>query len=142
MKRILRINRILKTKEILQEVRYYSHTYNIIAVIDYYDENKKVLIEKKNKINKVYDGYIFQLYAQYFALKDNEKEVTSIFLYDISDKTYYPIQLPEENIPLKIEFENLIHKIRNFDIFSFYPKNINKCRKCIYKNLCDRSLYD
>lgn len=132
----------LNEERYIQESSYYSHTYNIITVIDLYDKNKKALIEKKNRIKRVYEGYIFQLYAQYYALKDNGEEVEYIFLYDITEKKYYPISLPENNERLKIEFENILHKIRNFNIYSFQANNINKCKKCIYNNLCDRSLYD
>lgn len=133
--------RILLNELIIEE-SFYSSTYDIHAVIDYYDKTKKVLVEKKNLIKRVYKGYIFQLYAQYYALKDNGEEVKRIYLYSISEKKFYPIPLPESAVDLKEDFENTLFKMRHFKIEEFFQTNKAKCEKCIYSNLCDRSLDD
>lgn len=33
-----------------------------------------------------------------------------------------------------------IKSLRQFDLDSFVPDNIEKCKNCIYSTLCDRSL--
>ena len=53
-------------KSIITAIDVYSEKYGIIGKIDMYDESKKLLVERKKHITKIYDGYIFQLYAQYY----------------------------------------------------------------------------
>jgi CRISPR-associated protein Cas4 len=57
-------------KNILTAIEVYSEKYNIVGKIDIYNSNTKTLTERKRQIKTIYDGYIFQLYAQYFAMKD------------------------------------------------------------------------
>lgn len=126
----------------ITEECYYSSTYNVLAIIDCYNINSKILIEKKRKIKDIYKGYIFQLYAQYYSLKDNGIEVDKLCIYSILDDEYYYIPLPEKNKQLKREFEVVLYEIRHFQLEKFYQSNYEKCKNCIYSNLCDRSLND
>lgn len=127
---------------VLIEEPFYSSTYDIISVIDYYDRRKRILIEKKRIIKHIYTGNIFQTYAQFYALRDNGEQVDNIYLYSIADKMYYPITLPENNLPMKYEFEKTLTNMHSFSAESFIQTNSLKCKRCIYRNLCDRSLYD
>lgn len=52
-------------KAVLQTLEVYSQKYGIGGKIDTYDQAKKLLVERKKKIKVIYDGYIYQLYAQY-----------------------------------------------------------------------------
>ena len=52
-------------KNVITALDVYSEKYRIIGKIDIYDGDKRLLVERKKHINKIYDGYIFQLYAQY-----------------------------------------------------------------------------
>ena len=54
-------------KSVLQGVSVYCEKYNLIGKIDVFDEKTGVLTERKKKIKTVYDGYIYQIYAQYFS---------------------------------------------------------------------------
>lgn len=54
----------------LQGISIYSEKYNIIGKIDIFDSEKGILTERKKKVKTIYDGYIFQLYAQYFSLRE------------------------------------------------------------------------
>lgn len=126
----------------ITEECYYSSTYNVLAIIDCYNINSKILIEKKRKIKDIYKGYIFQLYAQYYSLKDNGIEVDKLCLYSILDDEHYYIPLPEKNKQLKREFEVVLYEMRHFQLEKFYQGNYEKCKNCIYSNLCDRSLND
>ncbi len=72
-------------KSILQGISVISEEYGLIGKIDVFDSESGMLTERKKKINKIYDGYIFQLYAQYFALCEMGYAVKSILLYSIDD---------------------------------------------------------
>lgn len=118
----------------------YSNTYNIIGKIDIFDIGKGILTERKKKIKEIYDGYILQLYAQYFALKDMGYKVNTIRLYSMDDNKNYYIELPENNKAYLSLFEETIDSIKKFSLDSFQQTNESKCKNCIYSNLCDRSL--
>ena len=52
--------------DVLQGIDCFCGKYNLIGKIDLFDIEKKELTERKRKITRVYDGYIFQLYGEYF----------------------------------------------------------------------------
>ena len=124
---------------ILQATDVYCEKYNLIGKIDIYDEERKVLRERKKKIKTVYDGYVFQVYAQYFSLKEMGYEIQAIELYSMDDHKTYKIDLPEDNVSMLEKFEQVIEKINNFDFDSFVQTNTKKCEHCIYEPACDRS---
>lgn len=127
-------------KTILQGINVYCSEFNLIGKIDIFDIEKGLLTERKNKIIKIYDGYIYQLYAQYYALKEMGYDVKRIRFHSIKDNKNYDIKLPYENIDTDNKFRNLIKEIHNFDIRKFQAQNIEKCKNCIYEPSCDRSL--
>ena len=55
-------------KDILQAVSVYCEKYDLYGKIDTFDIKTDKLTERKKKISTIYDGYVFQVYAQYFAL--------------------------------------------------------------------------
>lgn len=55
-------------KKFIYAKEVYCERYNLMGKIDCYDIEKEILIERKKKISTIYDGYIYQLYAQYFAI--------------------------------------------------------------------------
>lgn len=126
--------------EILQGIDVFTEKYGILGKIDIFDIKKCILTERKNNINEVYDGFIFQLYAQYFALKEMGYKVKTLRLHSMQDNKNYNIELPEENLEMFEKFEKLIKDMREFDIENFEQLNIKKCEKCIYEPSCDRSL--
>ena len=129
------------SKEILQGIDVYSRKYDIIGKIDILNLKSKTLIERKKKIKKIYDGYIFQMYAQYFALKEMGYEVDYLKIHSMDDNKNYFIELPDNNKIMKEKFEKLIYDIKNFDIEKYVPFNKLKCKNCIYEPACDRSIY-
>ncbi len=127
-------------KDVLQGIDVYSEKYKIMGKIDVFDCKSGVLTERKNKIIEVYDGYVFQVYAQYFALIEMGYDVKKIRLHSMEDNKNYNIKLPEEDIEMFKKFESIIREIREFDIEKFTQTNVKKCEKCIYEPSCDRSL--
>ncbi|MFY7936393.1 MAG: type V CRISPR-associated protein Cas4 [Flavobacterium sp.] len=128
-------------KRILQNYEVYSSHYQIFGKLDIFDIDKGLLSERKNNIKTIYDGYIFQLYAQYFGLTEMGYTVTNMVLYDFSKNRSYPIDLPENNSIMKEKFEYTLKSIREFSLLKKgFVANKFKCEKCIYNQLCDASL--
>ena len=128
-------------KNILQGIEIYCEQYKICGKVDLFDTDSGKLIERKRQIKTIYDGYVFQVYAQYYALCEMGYAVKNILLYDVVHNKSYPIPLPHENPEMQQRFESLIRQINEFDIHAsgFSPVEA-KCRNCIYSNLCDYSL--
>lgn len=126
-------------ENILMGLDVFCERYGLIGKIDVYDEKKKILRERKRQIKTIYDGYIFQLYAQYFAMKEMGYIVEQLQLYSMIDNKVYKILLPEQDIVMFEKFENLIVKMRSFRMEDgFVQENPSKCKRCIYEPACDR----
>lgn len=97
-----------------------------------------MLTERKKHIVRIYDGYIFQLYAQYFALTEDGYNVKSISLYSYDDNKRYPVDLPQNNPEMLNKFKKLIEEMNEFNPETFIQTNPEKCERCIYSPLCDR----
>lgn len=124
---------------ILQGIDIYTKQFGICGKIDIYDKKTKTLLERKNKITKVYEGYVFQVYAQYYALEEMGYPVKKIQLHSIQDNKNYSICLPCEDKLMDHKFKSLIKAIREFDMEKFVQTNPKKCKECIYEPSCDRS---
>jgi len=121
-------------KKYLQGTDIFSEKYGLIGKLDLFDKEKCLLVERKNKIKKIYDGYLMQLYAQYFCLLEMGYVVNEIALYSFADNKKYKIVLP--NSEAKKKFNKLISDIRNFDLVNFKKPSEEKCKKCIYRQIC------
>lgn len=133
-------NKYSKRKEIFQGIDIYSDEFKLIGKIDIYNSKTKTLIERKKKINKIYDGYIFQVYAQYYALEEMGYKINEIILHSLDDNKNYNVKLPFEDVEMDNKFRKLILDIKIFDLSTYTQKNLSKCQKCIYEPLCDRSM--
>ena len=111
-------------KKYLQGLPVYSDKYNLMGKIDIYNKKDKILIERKYKVKKIYDGYRYQLYAHYFCLQEMGYRIKKMFIHSLADNKRYKIALPKHK---KIkEFEEVVNNIKKFNISS-YPiiKNSN-----------------
>lgn len=127
-------------KTILMGMDIYCEKYNLIGKIDIVNLEKHAIRERKKQIKQIYDGYIFQVYAQYFALKEMGYDINSIELYSMDDHKTYCVKLPEEDSEMFHKFEKTIADIRSFKMDSFMQNNVLKCQRCIYEPACDKSL--
>ena len=93
------------------------------------------MTERKYSITAVYPGFRYQLYAQYFALQEMGFQVDHLRLYSQKDNKIYPVSIP--GTKETEEFENILLQIRSYSLESAPPVNIEKCKHCIYKELCD-----
>lgn len=118
-------------KNILQGMDVYSEKYGICGKIDIYDEEKKSLIERKKHIEIIYDGYVFQLYAQYYSLTEMGYEVNELYFYSSDTNKKYKIPLPKDDCVMNEKFEKVVEAINNYDLNKFRQTNANKCRRCV-----------
>ena len=128
-------------RNVLQAKDVYCERYGLIGKIDLFDIDTGILTERKKHIAKIYDGYIFQLYAQYFSLIEMGYAVRTLRLYSFDENKTYLVKLPEEDILMLEKFENTINNMQTFDVFGYCPQDKEKCKNCIYRNICDRSLF-
>ena len=88
-------NGIYSTKKnVLQGIDIYCDRYNIIGKIDVFDLGTGILTERKKKTKVVYDGYVFQLYGQYYALMEMGYIVSKLRLYSLDDNRTFDVVLP------------------------------------------------
>jgi len=118
----------------LQGLPVYSEKYKVVGKIDIYDVLEKALIERKYKVSKIYDGYKYQLYAQYFGMIEKDYEVRKMFIHSLKDNKRYTIKLPKGEELHK--FEKVVNDMWNFSLEAKIKVNKNKCLNCIYSNLC------
>lgn len=123
-------------KCVLQALSVYSETYNLVGKIDTFDADSGILTERKKKIRTVYDGYVFQLYAQYFALKEMGYTVKALRLYSMDDNRVYPVAMPEDDAEMYGKFRRTVEQLSTFTLDGFRQDNPEKCARCIYEPLC------
>lgn len=127
------------SKHIITSLEVFCEEYKLVGKLDIFNTANGILTERKKNVKCIYDGYIFQLYGQYFALKEMGYNVKKLIIHSMDDNANYNIPLPEENPEMYAKFEQTIIDIRNFDINSFMQSNPLKCQNCIYEPICDRS---
>lgn len=119
-------------KRYIQGMSVYSEKYNLGGKIDIYDSETKTLIERKTKINKVYEGHRYQLYAQMFALEEMGYPVEKLCIQSLQDNVRYTIPLP---MPFEVTaFEKVIERMRSYDATQKDP-SVYRCDLSIYRHL-------
>jgi CRISPR-associated protein Cas4 len=86
---------------------------------------------------KIYQGQIYQLWAQYFCMKEMGYEVDRLAFYAISTNTTFPVEVP--GYEQKEELKAFINRFKSYNPVQEITVNINKCTRCIYCNLCDKT---
>ena len=124
-------------KHDLLSLPVYSTRYRLMGKVDMYRQEEKLLIERKYQLKNIYQGQIYQLWAQYFCLLEMGYEVEQIAFYEISTNKMIPIPLPNESDT--IQFAAFIERFQHFNPEDTIPINSNKCKHCIYCNLCDKT---
>jgi len=119
----------------------YSEEFGLMGKVDLYKKKEKKLIERKYQLKQIYQGQIYQLWAQMFCLQEMGFEVDSLAFYEISTNKMIPISKPnEKDID---QFKKFIKNFREYQPgITLFPVNSNKCKHCIYCNLCDKTQED
>ena len=128
-------NTFSSRKNILQGMEVFSAQYGLIGKIDIYDKDEKELTERKRRIKKIYDGYLFQLYAQKLCLEEMGYPVKKMKLYSMVDNKTYEVNLSDSQI---LKFDQTLKAMREFDFNSRKYDDSDKCKNCIYRELCQK----
>lgn len=127
---------------IITAMDVYSEEYGVSGKIDIFYVAEGRLVERKKHVNLVYKGYIMQLYAQAFALREMGYGVSNLQIRSLDDNKVYDVPLPEDDEKMTCEFTRLLKNIRSFSLDGFSQENAEKCGHCIYAPACDRSISD
>ena len=127
-------------KSVLCGISVFCERYNLAGKIDIFNIASGELCERKKHVTTVYDGYVFQLYGQYFSLKEMGYSVKSLVIRSMDNNKTYPVSLPESDTEMLVKFRNTIDEINSFNLLLFKQTNRKKCELCIYEPLCDSSL--
>jgi len=119
---------------VLQGMEVCSERLGIMGKIDTFDVKSGVLVERKYKIKKIFDGYRYQLYAQMYCLREMGYEVKSLAIQSLSDNKRYKIPMPNKEELDK--FEKIVFDVQNYKVEQIKDKNPIKCGQCVYKPLC------
>jgi len=120
-------------KKYMQGLEVASEEYGILGKIDIYDIESQTLIERKNKVKKIYDGYLMQVWAQTVCLEEMGYSVKKIFIHSLSDNKRYPVDLPGKTGRKKLK--ELVERINNFNPLLLLNHHCPKCELSIYGNL-------
>lgn len=125
----------------VQSLPIWSDEYQLCGKIDIYDQQTQTLIERKTQIKTIYDGYKYQVWAQYLCLTEMGYPVKDIHLRSLNDNQVYKLGIPT-TADITV-LRDHIAQIRAFDPRDpdFRP-NPNKCQHCIYRDLCDSNTDD
>jgi CRISPR-associated exonuclease Cas4 len=122
-------------KDVMMGTPVYSEELGLMGKIDVFFRDTGMLVERKFKINKVYSGNRFQLYAQMFCLQEMGYQVNRLFIHSLSDNRRYMI-----NPPCGLEIDEFKATILGIQaaINDIPPQLDNKfkCERCIYRPLC------
>lgn len=121
----------------LQSLPIISEKYRLIGKIDIYKGKEQKLIERKYNLKQIFQGQIYQLWAQYFCLVEMGYAVQTLAFYEISTNKMIPVDIPNDE-GLR-GFEQFLQKYRSYDPTEALIPNKNKCRHCIYCNICDKT---
>lgn len=126
-----------KNKDYLMSLPIWSDNLSIMGKIDVYKISEKLLVERKYKLNKIYRGQLYQLWAQAFCMEEMGYTVNEVAFYEISANKKHIVDKPGKY--QYMELLSFIKKFKDFDGTNFIQTNMNKCSHCIYKSLCDKT---
>ena len=81
-------------KDDLLSLPVYSGQYKLMGKVDVYRKREKLLIERKYQMKQIFQGQIYQLWAQYFCLLEMGYEVERMAFYETSTNKMIPVALP------------------------------------------------
>lgn len=124
-------------KDDITGLAVFSDELGLIGKIDLFKCNEKILIERKYRLDTMYQGQIYQLWAQYYCMTEMGYEIEKLAFYAMSTNKTTPIDIPTEIN--KNELKVFIKQFIEFDPSQAVSVNKNKCTHCIYCNLCDKT---
>ena len=124
-------------KDDILSLPVFSDELQLIGKIDLLRMSEGHLIERKNQLKKIYRGQLYQVWAQYFCLKEMGYNVKKISFYEISTKKTIPVDIPGDNELNELKLA--IEKYLQYDPAKEIETDLNKCKHCIYCPMCDKA---
>ena len=101
-----------RTNDILS-LPVYSETYGLMGKIDLYKRKEHLLIERKYQLKHIFQGQIYQIWAQMFCMQEMGYTVERLAFYEMSSNKMTPVTLPTE--VEKKSFALFLQKFRTFN---------------------------
>jgi CRISPR-associated exonuclease Cas4 len=125
----------------LMSLPVYSDELGISGKIDIYKQDRHLLVERKNNLKRIFRGQTYQLWGQYFCMREMGYEVERLAFYEMSTNKMFEVERPGDS-----EKRELVEFVEKFKRYSpgvtDFKANPNKCVHCIYCNLCDKTATD
>lgn len=83
------------SKNEITALKVYSKELGVYGVIDLFRVEQKLLIERKFQLRRIYQGQLYQLWAQYFCLSEMGYLVERLAFYETSTNRMFPVELPK-----------------------------------------------
>ena len=123
---------------ILTSFHVFSDKYHLYGIVDIFKITQGILIERKKRISRIFKGQIYQVWGQYFCLREMGFDVNCLSFHELSTNKDFVINIPTEDDEVK--FQEYLDEIINYDPLNSLETNIDKCSCCIYAALCDKRL--
>lgn len=128
-------------KGVLQAFPVYSERLGLVGKIDTFNVETGELIERKTKVDKIYPRHIYQLWAQWFCLEEMGYDVKKLSLYDYTHNKKHNVEIPSKQE--QHDFFSFIEAMKAYNPSEdLIEMNEQKCRFCIFTNLCDKTTVD
>lgn len=127
-------------RNVIMAMPVYSTKYGLMGKIDVYYKDEKKLVERKYQLKQIFQGHIYQLWAQFFCLREMGYEVEKLAFYESSTNKSTVVPLPTDDDEYK--FCQFINEFRSYNPLDEMVLNPKKCTHCIYCNMCDKTIYD
>lgn len=127
-------------KDSIEAMTVYSEKYGIAGKIDVFKVKEHLLIERKYQLKRIFQGQLYQLWAQMLCLEEMGYCVEKLAFYETSTKKTIAVNKPTDEEMRS--FEKFLVSFRSYDPLVPFYQNLNKCRHCIYCSLCDKTEED
>lgn len=123
-------------KDEITGLSVFCNELGVMGKIDLYKVKEKRLIERKYQLKNIYQGQIYQLWAQYYCMIEMGYDVDWLEFYSVSTNTTSQVAIP--SITDKEELKDFIRQFKKYNPNQSIQVNVIKCTHCIYCNLCDK----
>ncbi|MDY5968816.1 MAG: type V CRISPR-associated protein Cas4 [Bacteroidales bacterium] len=124
-------------KEDLMAMPVCCHELGIMGKIDIYKGREHHLIERKYQMKRIFQGQLYQVWGEYFCMKEMGYEVDRVSFYEISTNKMLTQRLP--GVREWGELKSFIEKYKAFDPSETIETSAKKCAHCIYSALCEKT---
>ena len=109
----------------------------MLKICDIFKVKEKMLIERKYQLKQIFQGQLYQLWAQMLCLKEMGYCVEKLAFYETSTKKMISVKMP--SMDDLSSFESFLSSYKDYEPMAPIFQNPNKCRHCIYCSLCDKT---